>query len=372
MKKRFEPSTTWSPQYPAPQDAKVRLLDREFETYISDREPGIIVNDDCQLIDPACFWIDHEHVYVRLNWSTWGTISLSNSGQVTALCNAHHCHILLNANNDLSEYAAPVYRITELPKELFNDEADDDEKGDDGNTESQHDDSTNKSEFQQCVDRITEIVNNTSLNLNIFPRIQLGDYIASIVISDNNHALILDFLPENRAFLFIPSDKDNIQKQMDEWPTDAVSLGFIERLRSMKKSLEELDSEAIVDIGFLANSTSIDFLQVLTPSEDITDIKLFTYDNLDARIKTLFSDKPNDLKQSIPERVKTIIVEHMGVDASIVVEDANIIDDLGADEMDFVDLVLAFEEEFKCSIPDDAYFTIHTVKDMIEFIEKQI
>lgn len=56
----------------------------------------------------------------------------------------------------------------------------------------------------------------------------------------------------------------------------------------------------------------------------------------------------------IAERVKGIVVEHLGVDGDKVVEGASFIDDLGADSLDTVELVMAFEEEFGCEIPDDA------------------
>ena len=56
----------------------------------------------------------------------------------------------------------------------------------------------------------------------------------------------------------------------------------------------------------------------------------------------------------VAERVKKIVVEHLGVDADKVVDNANFIDDLGADSLDTVELVMAFEEEFGVEIPDDA------------------
>ena len=68
-------------------------------------------------------------------------------------------------------------------------------------------------------------------------------------------------------------------------------------------------------------------------------------------------------------RVKKIVVEHLGVDDSKVIESASFIDDLGADSLDTVELVMAFEEEFECEIPDDAAEKIQTVKDAIEFID---
>jgi acyl carrier protein len=71
-----------------------------------------------------------------------------------------------------------------------------------------------------------------------------------------------------------------------------------------------------------------------------------------------------------PDRVKKIVVEHLGVDEGKVTENASFIDDLGADSLDTVELVMAFEEEFGCEIPDDAAEKILTVKDAIAFIEE--
>ncbi len=71
----------------------------------------------------------------------------------------------------------------------------------------------------------------------------------------------------------------------------------------------------------------------------------------------------------ISERVKKIVVEHLGVEESKVVESASFIDDLGADSLDTVELVMAFEEEFEIEIPDDAAEKIQTIQDAINFIE---
>ncbi|URD37773.1 acyl carrier protein [Methylobacterium tardum] len=72
----------------------------------------------------------------------------------------------------------------------------------------------------------------------------------------------------------------------------------------------------------------------------------------------------------IAERVKKIVAEHLGVEPEKVVESANFIDDLGADSLDTVELVMAFEEEFNVEIPDDAAETIQTVGDAVKFLEK--
>ena len=72
----------------------------------------------------------------------------------------------------------------------------------------------------------------------------------------------------------------------------------------------------------------------------------------------------------VAERVKKIVVEHLGVDESKVTDNASFIDDLGADSLDTVELVMAFEEEFGCEIPDDAAEKIQTVKDAIDYIKE--
>lgn len=69
------------------------------------------------------------------------------------------------------------------------------------------------------------------------------------------------------------------------------------------------------------------------------------------------------------DRVTKIVVEHLGVEASAVTPEASFIDDLGADSLDIVELVMAFEEEFGVEIPDDAAEKITTVNDAITYID---
>jgi acyl carrier protein len=70
------------------------------------------------------------------------------------------------------------------------------------------------------------------------------------------------------------------------------------------------------------------------------------------------------------ERVKKIVVEHLGVDETKVTDNASFVDDLGADSLDTVELVMAFEEEFGCEIPDEAAERILTIKDAIAYIDE--
>ena len=70
----------------------------------------------------------------------------------------------------------------------------------------------------------------------------------------------------------------------------------------------------------------------------------------------------------VAERVKKIVVELLEVDEAKVTENASFIDDLGADSLDTVELVMALEDEFGCEIPDDAAEKIATVKDAVSFL----
>ena len=73
---------------------------------------------------------------------------------------------------------------------------------------------------------------------------------------------------------------------------------------------------------------------------------------------------------SIEERVKQIIVEQLGVDEGEVTPTASFVDDLGADSLDIVELVMAFEEGFGIEIPDEEAEKIRTVKDANDYIAK--
>ena len=74
----------------------------------------------------------------------------------------------------------------------------------------------------------------------------------------------------------------------------------------------------------------------------------------------------------VAERVKKIVVEHLGVEAAKVVEGAHFIEDLGADSLDIVELVMEFEKEFNIDIPDEDAEKLRTVGDAIAYLNQKI
>ena len=73
--------------------------------------------------------------------------------------------------------------------------------------------------------------------------------------------------------------------------------------------------------------------------------------------------------RNVSDRVKDIIAKHLGVDRDRVTEDANFIDDLGADSLDTIELAMSFEDEFGCEIPEEVADSMFTVGDVIKFLE---
>lgn len=69
------------------------------------------------------------------------------------------------------------------------------------------------------------------------------------------------------------------------------------------------------------------------------------------------------------DKIKEIVVDQLGVEAEQVTLDANFVEDLGADSLDTVELIMAFEEEFEVEIPDSDAEKIRTVKDVVDYIE---
>ncbi len=76
------------------------------------------------------------------------------------------------------------------------------------------------------------------------------------------------------------------------------------------------------------------------------------------------------MSESIEQKVKDIIVEQLGVEADKVTSNAKFIDDLGADSLDTVELVMAFEEEFGIDVPDEEAEGLRSVADVVAYIEK--
>ena len=77
------------------------------------------------------------------------------------------------------------------------------------------------------------------------------------------------------------------------------------------------------------------------------------------------------MSEDVSSKVKKIVADHLGIDEAKVTDESSFIDDLGADSLDTVELVMAFEEKFGIEIPDDAAETIQTVQNAIDYIQSK-
>ena len=77
------------------------------------------------------------------------------------------------------------------------------------------------------------------------------------------------------------------------------------------------------------------------------------------------------MSDDVSSKVKKIVADHLGIEEAKVTDEASFIDDLGADSLDTVELVMAFEEKFGIEIPDDAAETIQTVQNAIDYIQSK-
>ena len=77
------------------------------------------------------------------------------------------------------------------------------------------------------------------------------------------------------------------------------------------------------------------------------------------------------MSNDIKPKIKKIVADHLGIEEEKVTEESSFIDDLGADSLDTVELVMAFEEKFGIEIPDDAAETIQTVQNAIDYIQSK-
>jgi len=278
MKNTLVSAKSWVPDLPSGNDAQITLNNNELQTFIEDGRPGIIVVDQ-ELVDPACFWIDRNHVYLRVNWSTWSTVSLSSPDHVASLCKAYMAKITHCINNVVNGHIIPVYHIAELPEELFH------------NSDDTENELVQFDTYDECFQKVSRIVESASKTLSTFRLVQLDDDVASAVISSDNYAIIIDFLSEDRYCVFTPAAGQEVHQAMFYWPSMEIPLDFVDKLKRMKKALEKMEPEARIEIGFLANPETIEELECMLHSQDLCNIRLFSYETLKKQLISLYKLK---------------------------------------------------------------------------------
>jgi len=272
------PLRPWRPEYPAGKDAGVVLLNDELSTYISDRQPGITVTDHV-IESPAFFWTDRNHVYVRLNWSQWCTVSNSYPNHIAAICEARYCRVTSSLENDIRDFGAPVYHVAELPREIF---ASEEER------EAEIAEKRDAEVYARCVQKAFEILKTVGMGTDVFPNVKLNGDCVAVAISEEKFAVLIDVLPEDREFTFCSRTGTNQHNPMNRWKSEVVSLDFVDKLRRISDDLERNEEDSVAKIGLVANMKTLENLRALAGKEDIDGLCLFTYDTLAEDIGEMF------------------------------------------------------------------------------------
>ena len=109
----------WKPKFPKTNDRKVSMSDDQLQAFAISREVGLIVTGDVKKKSPACFWVDEQSVYLRMNWGTWYKVSKDSPEILSAICKRHTAKLTHIAGNRSVDCFIPVFHLDRLPPEIF-------------------------------------------------------------------------------------------------------------------------------------------------------------------------------------------------------------------------------------------------------------
>ena len=148
----------WKPEFPETNDRMVKMCNEELQTFAVSRELGIIITEDVQKKSPACFWIDEQNVYLRMNWGTWYKVSNDSPETVSAICRRHTAKLTRVNGNRSVDCFIPVYHIDRLPAELFDGVPVSDGNGEDTASEEEGTRNARMRLAAEMADRMGEVV----------------------------------------------------------------------------------------------------------------------------------------------------------------------------------------------------------------------
>lgn len=258
----------WIPAYPRRKDSKVRLSDCELQTFISGHCPGVTIVD-IPLDHPAFFWTDANHVYVRANWETWCTVSLSNPVHVAALCAARNCRITHSMDNAIIEKTAPVFHIEGLPQELFGQDADEEAPDPKGLVRKK----------DRSIAMLSERVPSDG-DVRAFSRVKLeGGESADLVLSSDELAIAFAVYPEDEDYVARPRG-DN--EPVSDSTEPIISETLIDKMVCFLGALRKMDSDAELHAAIIASPSTLESMrEAWKDSLEKSKIQLVAYPDFD-------------------------------------------------------------------------------------------
>jgi hypothetical protein len=271
-------TTFWRPKYPLTEGNKVELDDCELQTQILDKHPGITVID-YQLDSPACFWTDPEHVYLRVNWGQWCTVSMSNPDQVAALRAAPFCHVINSVDNVIKDVTAPVYHISELPRELFYEYSGE-------VTVPLAEPSKKYKAISSLSKRIPDDIDAMG-----FKQITFEGLTMDLYVSSDDVAIIFSVYPDDEDYLACPRDDEEESLRGIEKGISATKMDLLVKQREI---LHEIETASDLHLAIIASSQTLASMRKVWADElKEKQIELVEYPEYEELLRRYFPKEEN-------------------------------------------------------------------------------
>lgn len=273
------PPDPWRPAYPSPNDERVELQDCELQTFVSNGHPGVFVPDH-QLDAPACFWIDANHVYVRLNWGKWATVSLSNPSHVAAMCAAPYCQITHSLNGESRDLTAPVHHIAGLPAALFT-SAD----GKPGCARA------SGMEKDLAISALADSI-PSDLDAMAFRHVRLDGEDLDLVVSNDELAVVFAVYPEDEDHVACPR---MARKESTGTEPCGIPATLLDDLVGQRAKLCEMGSDATISLAIVASTETLENMRNAWGEElEDKEIELVEYQEFEIFLRAHFPPVDED------------------------------------------------------------------------------
>ncbi|MBR6022949.1 MAG: hypothetical protein IK066_11105 [Kiritimatiellae bacterium] len=257
----------WKPDYPDPKDRRVQMVEAgDLQTYVSDMRPVVSLSGK-KADQPACFWTDREHIYLRLDWALWHPVDASNLQFTAALCGAYYCRILLATDNGVKEMVAPVFHVAELPPELFARREKTSAADGDPDTVRPPDDSDTDSEEspffrkRKAIFALSQSIPD-DVDAMSFQHVNLDGLPVDLVVSSDDKAVIFAVFPENDDLVACPPGAET------EFPMpSAIPVKRLDQLVRQRETLAKLEPNAQSLLAIIAGEATLESMRTFWAAE---------------------------------------------------------------------------------------------------------
>ena len=268
---------SWHPDYPDRKDRRVKMDDGDLQTSISDRRPVISLTGE-EMDSPACFWIDRDHIYLRLDWDRWYPVEPSNPQHAAALCSSYYCRIVLSTGNGFKEMIAPVFHVAELTSELF-------KPSDGASVPSESFVERKQKAIAMLADAIPDDVDAMP-----FRRVLLDGVLVDFVVSSDDKGILFSVFPEDETLVAVPRGEEN-----DSPDEGKVSVKCLDDLLRQRDVLEKMQPGAEVVLAVVAGTTTLESMaEIWTDELDRNGIELVDYSGYEPFLRFHFPPQEDD------------------------------------------------------------------------------